>query len=301
MSTVLSGDYVAIQTVVAKLHKDHGTKARKVRTTHADHSPHMQTIANSLAHKVDDILEPSSRALERLGLSGEDDEKFSFVTIASTVSGTTIPPHLLRTGDYWGHHMTGAVRFVDALKALVGTASVFVDVGDGMMQMFGKGTLETVKDKSAYCWMSSLSSKGEKDAEHFDAALKQVVAWRDNPCESDEVSDPGTGTKIIPETVSSDLGKVDISECKIMPTPQQLQCDPAMTKSTKKDENKMSFSVTMPRGASFENLVAFLESQYEMGLEVYDALRLTSESKKMRPVPMRDDQDFKAALELAAR
>lgn len=231
-------------------------KVKKVRTTHADHCPHMKEIATTLAPQIEAVLEKSSKELQKVGVSPSEP---SSVTFVSTVTGKAIEHCKLRTGQYWASHAIGAVHFVDAIKYIGSTNStcVFVDVGDGMLQMFGKATLQTVENK-VMRWTSSLTSSGIDDTTQFEAALNDVREWHAGEKEIEEKRSPNCH-KVIPKSPSTaaipDLSSIETKEaiqCKIQPPPHALQADPFAKKSRVSDT---TLTVFIPRDATFKHFI----------------------------------------------
>ncbi|KAJ8602957.1 hypothetical protein CTAYLR_001555 [Chrysophaeum taylorii] len=306
-STVISGDYIAMSLVVAQLKKhkivggceDTTVRVRKVRATHADHSPCMEAIGTALAAQVTTILQDSERELEKVGVSPKEPSQLAFV---STVTGDFIAPSDLRVGEYWARHATGSVRFVDAIKKLATTHGVFVDIGDGMLASFGKATLDSIGTQADF--VSSLAGQAEKEVEVFEKALKDARTYhsrKEPPSPSMPIPPKFTtkGRHISP--LASIVVKVGDGpkahiQCKIQPPPNVLQADPkAMT--TKAHDRTLT--VSMPQNSSFHHFIAFLEYKYTMRLHVYDALLLCELKAVSKPIE--DDEAFDAALMLAAK
>jgi len=299
-STVLSGDYAAVSLVVRQLEKrnkeagraDPKVKARKVRTTHADHSVRMDAVASKLATKIDAILEQSSRDLEKIGAAG-----CATLPMMSTVTGQRVDPKALRGGEYWSRHATGAVRFVDAMRELAKTEKwcIFVDIGDGMLEGFGKETLATVSD-ATFRWTPAISRKGEADADHFEHAFAEVSKWLAEVPELPKPKRTSAGPRVFPVAHGSSGGGKSLVLCKVQPPPDVLIENPTKTSTGAYDR---TFTVKMPRSASLKHLIHYLERKYTMRLDVFDALLLSELSKKEKPAPMRDDDDYYDAVERA--
>ncbi|MGW0828503.1 type I polyketide synthase, partial [Streptomyces sp. NPDC002845] len=99
-STVLSGDEDAVLRL-ARRWRDRGRKTRRLRVSHAFHSPHMdgmldefRQVAESLTYRV-----PS-------------------IPVVSNLTGRTATDDELRSPDHWVRHARDAVRFLDGVGTL---------------------------------------------------------------------------------------------------------------------------------------------------------------------------------------
>nr|WP_103344208.1 type I polyketide synthase [Amycolatopsis sp. CA-126428] len=111
-SVVLSGDEPAVLDVAAQFDRQ-GRKTRRLRVSHAFHSPRMEPMLAEYAAVAD-------------GLSYRDPS----ITVVSTVTGEAAKPGELSTAEYWVRQVRREVRFHDAVRALreLG-ATRFVELG----------------------------------------------------------------------------------------------------------------------------------------------------------------------------
>ena len=99
-STVVAGDDDAV-TRVAERFEATGRKTRRLRTSHAFHSPHMGPIL--------DPFEAFARTLTYHAPT---------VPIVSNLTGRVATPEELRDPGYWTRHIRGTVRFGDGVREL---------------------------------------------------------------------------------------------------------------------------------------------------------------------------------------
>ncbi len=112
VATVIAGDEDAVLDVAARLAAD-GRKTKRLRVSHAFHSPHM-----------DGMLEEFRRVAARLEFHPPR------VPVVSNVTGALAGADELCTPDYWVRHVRGAVRFLDGVRALERAGvTAFVEIG----------------------------------------------------------------------------------------------------------------------------------------------------------------------------
>ncbi|MFD9221104.1 type I polyketide synthase [Streptomyces sp. NPDC060064] len=129
-SVVISGDEDAVVEVL-EYWREQGRKVRKLRVSHAFHSPRMEpmleefrTIAAGISYGT-----PS-------------------IPVVSNLTGQLATPEDLGTADYWVRHVRQAVRFADGITHLAeqGVTS-FVELGpDGTLSAMAQETLPDVDD-----------------------------------------------------------------------------------------------------------------------------------------------------------
>ncbi|NBH05622.1 type I polyketide synthase, partial [Amycolatopsis sp. SID8362] len=113
-STVISGDETAVLAVAAEF-AGRGVKTKRLRVSHAFHSPLM-----------DPMLDEFRAVAESL------EHRPATIPVISNVSGALAEPY---TAEYWVRHVREAVRFGDAVRTLVEQgASTFLELGpDGVL------------------------------------------------------------------------------------------------------------------------------------------------------------------------
>nr|WP_083976685.1 type I polyketide synthase [Kitasatospora azatica] len=125
-SIVLSGDDDTI-TSVAHIFADQGRKTRRLRVSHAFHSPHMdpmldqfRAIASSLTYN-----QPT-------------------IPLVSNLTGTLADPQDLQTPDYWVRHVRETVRYTHAITTLATEgATTFLELGpDTVLTAMTQDTLD---------------------------------------------------------------------------------------------------------------------------------------------------------------
>uniref|UniRef100_UPI003898DC67 type I polyketide synthase n=1 Tax=Kitasatospora azatica TaxID=58347 RepID=UPI003898DC67 len=125
-SIVLSGDDDTV-TSVAQIFADQGRKTRRLRVSHAFHSPHMdpmldqfRAIASSLTYN-----QPT-------------------IPLVSNLTGTLADPQDLQTPDYWVRHVRETVRYTHAITTLATEgATTFLELGpDTVLTAMTQDTLD---------------------------------------------------------------------------------------------------------------------------------------------------------------
>ncbi|WP_406144448.1 type I polyketide synthase [Streptomyces sp. NBC_01012] len=126
VATVIAGDEGAVLEVAAKLAAD-GRKTKRLRVSHAFHSPHM-----------DGMLEEFRQVAARLAYHPPR------IPVVSNVTGDLAGADELRTPDYWVRHVRGAVRFLDGVRALERAGvTAFVEIGpDSSLTALAQDCLE---------------------------------------------------------------------------------------------------------------------------------------------------------------
>ncbi len=104
-STVISGDEEAAEAIAAEI-SSRGRKTKRLRVSHAFHSPHM-----------DGMLEEFTRVAA--GVEFADPR----IPIVSNVTGRLATAGELRDPEYWARHVRGCVRFHDGVEALFGAGA----------------------------------------------------------------------------------------------------------------------------------------------------------------------------------
>ncbi|WP_225409378.1 type I polyketide synthase [Stigmatella hybrida] len=110
--TVVSGRAAQVEQVVSKL-KEKGVECRKLKTTHAFHSP---------------LMEPMLEAFEKE--AGQVKWKRPEIELVSNVSGVQVKGEEGLKGEYWKKHIRQPVKYWEGLKGLYEKGyRVFVEVG----------------------------------------------------------------------------------------------------------------------------------------------------------------------------
>ncbi len=122
---VLSGDEEPVLAVAGRF-ADQGRKTKRLRVSHAFHSPHL-----------DGMLADFRRVAENLSYSPP------VISVVSTLTGRLAAEEQLRTPEYWVRHVRETVRFAEAVQTLhaIGTDN-FVELGpDGTLCAMAAHTL----------------------------------------------------------------------------------------------------------------------------------------------------------------
>ncbi|WP_164001905.1 non-ribosomal peptide synthetase/type I polyketide synthase [Pyxidicoccus caerfyrddinensis] len=156
--TVVAGSVEAISGLQQRL-EARGTVCRRLRTSHAYHSPMMESA-----------LEPFDEQVRRIPLAAPS------IPIVSNVTGTWMTAARAMDPDSWVQHLRQPVRFTQGLTCLLeGAERLPVEVGPG--QSLGGLVRQCPGFGAAHAVLSSLPrpSTGADDAEFF---LSQVgEAW----------------------------------------------------------------------------------------------------------------------------
>ncbi|MFD8685178.1 type I polyketide synthase, partial [Streptomyces sp. NPDC059641] len=112
-SVVISGDAEAAEAVAARW-RERGARTRRLRVSHAFHSPHMSGILDAFRSVAEKLTYRAPR-----------------IPVVSTLTGRLAADDDLVTADYWVRQLRHAVRFADATRTLERDegVTVFVEVG----------------------------------------------------------------------------------------------------------------------------------------------------------------------------
>jgi acyl transferase domain-containing protein/acyl carrier protein len=137
--TVVSGTVTAVDEVCRRL-AAHDVKTKRLRVSHAFHSPLMNPILDELARTAEGLDASAPR-----------------VPVISNVTGE---PHLRFDGEYWRRHAREAVRFAPGLERLVEHGvSVAIEIGPSPV-LSGLATRGTAG--GTITWLPSLR-RGRRD------------------------------------------------------------------------------------------------------------------------------------------
>ncbi|MCC3771214.1 SDR family NAD(P)-dependent oxidoreductase, partial [Streptomyces sp. UNOC14_S4] len=126
-AVVVAGDE-AVAEEVAAYWRERGRRTRRLRVSHAFHSPHMDAVLEEFRAVAGSLAfhEPS-------------------IPLVSTVTGALATEGLLTDPGYWAEQIRRAVRFLDATRALEEQgATVFVEVGpDAVLTAMAQNSFAT--------------------------------------------------------------------------------------------------------------------------------------------------------------
>ncbi|TDE34841.1 type I polyketide synthase [Actinomadura sp. 6K520] len=123
--TVLSGDAEAVEELAAHW-RDRGRKTRRLRVSHAFHSPRMEPMLAGF------------RAVAE-GLSFRPPE----IPIISNLTGGPVPAERLCSAGYWVEHIRGAVRFADGVRWLEAQdVAACIELGPGVLTAMARECME---------------------------------------------------------------------------------------------------------------------------------------------------------------
>jgi NADPH:quinone reductase-like Zn-dependent oxidoreductase/malonyl CoA-acyl carrier protein transacylase/acyl carrier protein len=125
-SVVLSGGAVAVAEA-GRYWRGRGVRVRRLRTSHAFHSPRVEPMLTRLAQVAAGLSYQQPKIPVVCGLTGQPDAE------------------LIATPGYWVRQAREAVRFADCVRWLAGAgAGVFAELGpDGTLSALGAGAADT--------------------------------------------------------------------------------------------------------------------------------------------------------------
>ncbi|AXW87083.1 polyketide synthase [Lonsdalea britannica] len=160
-SVVISGDTNSVLNIAEEWH-DRGYRTHRLKTSHAFHSPH-----------IDSIIDDLHGMLSTLTLHAPA------ISIVSTVTGTQLSNEQACSAEYWANQARRAVRFDAAIQWLqTHNTVVSLEVGpDGVLTALGRSSAATTASDqlSAVVWVASLR-KDREESRPFFAALAQLYA-----------------------------------------------------------------------------------------------------------------------------
>lgn len=132
VATVISGDEAAV-LYVAEMFSTAGCKTRRLRVSHAFHSPLMEPMLTEFAEIARSITYSTPT-----------------IPVVSNLSGAIAEPGELENADYWVRHVREAVRFADGLRSAVSAGvGAFVEVGpDGILTAMASETVAAIAPKT---------------------------------------------------------------------------------------------------------------------------------------------------------
>ncbi|MFG2358306.1 beta-ketoacyl synthase N-terminal-like domain-containing protein, partial [Streptomyces sp. NPDC048521] len=144
-AVVVSGDETAVEEIAAAVARL-GRRTRRLRVSHAFHSPHMDAMLEEFRAVAAGLTYAPPR-----------------IPVISDVTGLPATAEQLGSADYWVRHVRSAVRFEAGLATLVqaGTTA-FLEIGpDGVLTAMGR---ECVRDRKAVLLPTMRRSAPEPEA-----------------------------------------------------------------------------------------------------------------------------------------
>jgi acyl transferase domain-containing protein/NADP-dependent 3-hydroxy acid dehydrogenase YdfG len=152
-SVVLSGDEDAVRAVAGEL-AERGHPTKRLRVSHAFHSPRMEPMLAAFREVVRDITFHEPR-----------------IPVVSDLTGTVATAGQLADPEYWVRHVRHTVRFHDVVQALAGVGcTAFVELGpDAVLSQMVR---DSVADATAT--VTSALRSGRPEPRTFLAALAEL-------------------------------------------------------------------------------------------------------------------------------
>ncbi|MFF8835297.1 type I polyketide synthase [Streptomyces sp. NPDC015130] len=126
-AVVVSGDADAAEEIRAEW-AGRGRRTRRLRVSHAFHSPHMDDVLDEFLRVAEDLTFEEPR-----------------IPVVSTVTGALVTSGELTSPAYWADQIRRPVRFLDAVRTLAAQdATVFVEIGpDAVLTALAEEALAT--------------------------------------------------------------------------------------------------------------------------------------------------------------
>ncbi|WP_448332548.1 SDR family NAD(P)-dependent oxidoreductase, partial [Streptomyces sp. DSM 41534] len=113
-ATVISGDERAVLDLAAEWTR-RGRRTKRLRTSHAFHSPHLDPVLDELRHIAESLTYRAPR-----------------IPLVSNVTGRRATAEELCSPEYWVRHVRRTVRFLDGVRCLEGEGvTTIVELGPG--------------------------------------------------------------------------------------------------------------------------------------------------------------------------
>jgi len=150
-SVVISGDLDVVVEIVEHW-KAGGGKAKRLRVSHAFHSPHMDAMLSEFRAVSEGLTYAAPR-----------------IPIVSGVTGALATAAELASPDYWVRHVREAVRFADGVNELAAEGvTTFLELGpDGVLTAMAQETLDIVRPQAEPAFAPAL----RRDRPEADSAL----------------------------------------------------------------------------------------------------------------------------------
>jgi amino acid adenylation domain-containing protein len=126
-SVVISGDEQPVLEIAERWERDHGRRTKRLRVSHAFHSPHM-----------DPMLEEFGALAAQLTYAEAQ------IPIVSNLTGEILPAELIASADYWIQHTREPVQFAAGIDGLHSTGvRTFIELGpDGVLSALARDHLD---------------------------------------------------------------------------------------------------------------------------------------------------------------
>ncbi|QKW53025.1 type I polyketide synthase [Streptomyces buecherae] len=155
-AVVIAGDEVAVREIAGQW-SEQGRKTRRLRVSHAFHSPRMDAMLGDFRKVVE-------------GLSFQTPS----IALVSNVTGEAAGADEVCSPEYWVRHVREAVRFADGVRALEKFGVTrFVEVGpDGVLSAMARDCLRA--DAGSASVVASVLRKDRSEVQALTAALAEL-------------------------------------------------------------------------------------------------------------------------------
>ncbi|MFF7264021.1 type I polyketide synthase [Streptomyces sp. NPDC008159] len=168
-STVLSGDEGAVLRLAGRW-RDRGRRTRRLRVSHAFHSPHMDGMLDEFRQVAESLTYRTPR-----------------LPVVSNLTGRTATEDELRSPDHWVRHARDAVRFLDGVRTLHARGIVLhLEIGpDAVLSTMAR---DCAPDGADQLFVSAMRGDRDEGATLYSAlaelhvggatgTLNQLFAW----------------------------------------------------------------------------------------------------------------------------
>jgi acyl transferase domain-containing protein len=152
-STVIAGDEDAVLSIAAQL-EERGRKTKRLKVTHASHSPRM-----------DAMLSQFRRVAEGLSFASPT------IPIVSNVTGTLATAEQMGSPEYWVEHVQRTVRFLDGIRLLEKAGvTTYIELGpDGVLTALAEECLSDETEQEAV--LAPVLRSGQSETRTLQTAL----------------------------------------------------------------------------------------------------------------------------------
>ncbi|MBO1415813.1 type I polyketide synthase, partial [Streptomyces sp. FH025] len=176
LSTVIAGDEQAVLEV-AEQWRERGRKTKRLRVSHAFHSPHMEPMLAEFRTVAEGLSYHAPR-----------------ITLVSNLTGRTVTAEEIGTAEHWVRHAREGVRFLEGIRAVADLeVTHFLEIGpDAVLAAMGRDCL-TEEEAEGLAFLAAARS-GRPEPRTLLTALAELHV-RGVPVAWERMADAGTGPR----------------------------------------------------------------------------------------------------------